>query len=153
PLQFRANPFKGGFTIACGLHAIIDYLTGLRFDESDTDYLSTLTGNDGKPLFDPNFLTYLRGLRLRCDIDAVPEGTVVFPYEPLVTVRGPILECQLLETALLNQINFASLIASKAARICMAARWEPVLEFGLRRAQGIDGGVTASRAAYVGGCA
>lgn len=151
--QFRANPFGGGFTVACGLHSLMDYASALRFAETDTDYLGTLTGNDGKPLFDRGFLDYLRALELRCDVDAVPEGTVVFPYEPLARVRGPVLQCQLLETALLNILNFETLIATKAARVCMAAQWEPVLEFGLRRAQGIDGGVTASRAAYVGGCA
>src|SRR6185295_7539527 len=95
----------------------------------------------------------LRKLRLACDVEAVPEGTVVFPHEPLLRVQGPILQAQLLETPLLNFLNFQTLIATKAARICMAARGEPVIEFGLRRAQGIDGALTASRAAYVGGCA
>src|SRR5690606_3022346 len=108
---------------------------------------------DGAPLFEPAFLDYLAGLRLSCDVDAVPEGTVVFPYQPLGRVRGPIIEAEILEPALLNFVNFQTLIATKAARVCQAAQGEPVLEFGLRRAQGIDGGLAASRAAFVGGCA
>ena len=111
------------------------------------------TGNDGRPLFDPAFLRELAELRLACDVDAVPEGTVVFPYEPLVRVRGPLLQAQLVETALLNFVNFQTLIATKAARVVLAARGDEVIDFGLRRAQGIDGGLSASRAAYVGGCA
>jgi nicotinate phosphoribosyltransferase len=103
-------------------------------------------------LFDPEFLTYLRDFTFTCDIDAIPEGTAVFPNEPLLRVSGPIIQGQLVETALLNFINFQSLIATKAARICQATQGEPVLEFGLRRAQGIDGALAASRAAYIGGC-
>jgi len=152
-MSFRKHPFGGGFTVACGLHETIDYINQLRFDDSDLSYLATLTGNDGKPLFEARFLDYLRALDFSCDLDAVPEGTLIFPYEPLVRVSGPLLQAQLLETPLLNLINFPTLIATKAARICLAAEGEPVLEFGLRRAQGIDGGVTASRAAFVGGCA
>jgi len=151
-LYFRENPFNGGFTVACGLQYVIEYLRDFHFAEDDLAYLATVTGSDGKPLFPPEFLDYLRGLRLACDIDAIPEGTVVFPHEPLVRVRGPILQAQILETALLNMINFQTLIATRAARTCRAARGEPVIEFGLRRAQGIDGGVTVARAAYVGGC-
>src|SRR5205823_14596744 len=101
----------------------------------------------------PSILDFLRVLKLDCDLYAVPEGTVVFPQEPLLRVHGPILHGQLVETALLNFINFQSLIATKAARICLAAQGDPVIEFGLRRAQGIDGALTASRAAYIGGCA
>jgi nicotinate phosphoribosyltransferase len=152
-LFFRTNPFKGGFTVACGLARATEFLERFRFDDLDLAYLASLAGNDGRPLFEPAFLEYLRSMELRCDIDAVPEGTVVFPHEPLVRVRGPIAQCQILETPLLNILNFESLIATKAARICLAARGEPVLEFGLRRAQGIDGALAASRAAYVGGCA
>src|SRR5262249_51138608 len=112
-----------------------------------------LTGRNDKPLFEPAFLDFLGGLRLRCDVDAVPEGTVVFPHEPIVRVQGPILHGQLLETPLLNLLNFSTLVATKAARVCLAARGDAVVEFGLRRAQGVDGALTASRAAYVGGCA
>jgi nicotinate phosphoribosyltransferase len=149
---FRRNPFGSGYSVACGLHYVTDFLRDLRFEASDADYLASLTGNDGKPLFEPSFLKHLQAMEWRVDLDAVPEGTVVYPHEPLVRVRGPILQCQILETPLLNILNFQTLIATKAARICHAARGEPVIEFGLRRAQGIDGGLAASRAAYVGGC-
>ena len=152
-LSFRKNPFKGGFTLACGLADAMDYLQRLRFDESDLDYLATLEGRDGKPLFKRAFLDYLRAFEFRCDVDAVPEGSAVFPHEPLVRVQGPILQAQLVETGLLYFINFQSLIATKAARVCLAARGDPVIEFGLRRAQGADGAVAACRAAYIGGCA
>lgn len=150
---FRRHPFDGGFTVACGLHSLIETLTQATFDDSDLDYLATLEGRDGRPLFEAAFLDALRNFRLACDIDAVPEGTVVFPFEPLVRVTGPLMQAQLLETIILNIINFQTLIATKAARICTAAQGEPVIEFGLRRAQGPDGGLSASRAAYVGGCA
>jgi len=151
-LSFRIAPFQGGFTIACGLAAAIEYLKRFQFSESDLTYLGSITGRDGKPLFDQRFLDFLKDLGMTCDIDAIPEGTVVFPQEPLVRVQGPILQAQILETALLNFFNFQTLIATKAARICLAAEGDPVIEFGLRRAQGIDGGLTASRAAYIGGC-
>jgi nicotinate phosphoribosyltransferase len=151
-LAFRSNPFHAGFSLACGLHDAIDYLTDLRFDESDIAYLASLKGNDGGPLFaDRGFLDYLRGFRFTCDLDAIAEGTPVFPYEPLLRVCGPMLQAQLVETPLLTIVNFQTLIATKAARVCFAAQGEPVLDFGLRRAQGFDGGITASRAAYVGG--
>ena len=152
-LGFRRNPFRGGYSVACGLSTAIEYLKTQRFTDEDLAYLGTLTGNDGKPLFENAFFEYLRGMRFTCDIDAIPEGTVVFPNEPLVRVRGPILQCQILETPLLNIMNFQTLIATKAARICHATGGEPVLEFGLRRAQGMDGALAASRAAYLGGCA
>ena len=152
-LSFRKQPFGGGFSVACGLHDAIEYLHRFRFDAADLEYLSTLKGNDGNPLFDGGFLDYLARFEFKCDVDAMPEGTAVFAYEPLVRVTGPILQAQIVETPLLNLINFQTLIATKAARVCLAAGDEPVLEFGLRRAQGIDGGVTASRAAFVGGCA
>lgn len=151
-LSFRQNPFGGGYTLANGLHAAIEFLSDFHFDRGDLDYLSSITGNDGKPLFERGFLDYLGSMELTCDIDAVPEGTATFSHEPLVRVKGPILQAQIIETPLLNLINFASLIATKASRICQAARGEPVIEFGLRRAQGIDGAMTASRAAFVGGC-
>lgn len=152
-LVFRKAPFRSGFTIAAGLSTAIDFLKSFQFSEDDLAFLATLTGNDGKTLFEPAFLAYLRSLRLACDVDAIPEGTVAFPNEPLLRVQGPILQCQLLETALLNMINFQTLIATKAARVCLATRGEPVVEFGLRRAQGVDGALAASRAAYIGGCA
>ena len=151
-LSFRTAPFAGGFTVACGLAQAIEFIRDFRFEPSDLTYLATIVGRDRQPLFDRQFLEHLSKLRFTCDVDAVPEGTVVFPHEPLLRVQGPILQGQLLETPLLNFINFQTLIATKAARISMAARGEPVIEFGLRRAQGVDGGLTASRAAYVGGC-
>ncbi|TDE16469.1 nicotinate phosphoribosyltransferase [Dyadobacter psychrotolerans] len=150
-LYFRKHPFQGGFTIACGLSSVIDYLNEYRFDEADLEYVGSLTGSDGEKLFEPGFLDYLRTMELQCSVDAVPEGTVVFPNEPLLRVQGPILQCQLLETPLLNLINFQSLVATKAARMRLVAKDDSLLEFGLRRAQGPDGGMTASRAAYIGG--
>jgi nicotinate phosphoribosyltransferase len=152
-LTFREAPFQGGFTIASGLESAIQWLKDFRFSDSDLAYLATIPARDKQPLFGKDFLNYLKKLRFSCDMHAMPEGTVAFPHEPLLRVQGPLLQAQLLETPLLNFLNFQSLIATKAARICLAARGEPVIEFGLRRAQGIDGGLTASRAAYVGGCA
>jgi nicotinate phosphoribosyltransferase len=151
-LFFRSNPFHGGFAVACGLDRALDYLESFRFAPEDLDYLETLAGNDGRPLFHRSFLDRLGTLRLSCDVDAVPEGTVVFPYEPLLRVRGPLLHAQLVETALLNLVNFETLIATKSARVGLAARGDAVIDFGLRRAQGLDGGLSASRAAIVGGC-
>lgn len=150
-LNFRKSPFKGGFALACGLEAVVEYLEKFRLDEDDLNYLQTLTGADGKPLFEEAFLQYLNGLRFSCDVNAMPEGTVAFPHEPLLRIRGPLLQAQIIETPLLNLINFQTLIATKSARVCLAADGDPVLEFGLRRAQGIDGGLSASRAAYIGG--
>jgi nicotinate phosphoribosyltransferase len=152
-VTFRENPFGGQFTVACGLATAIDFLRSFHFTETEVAYLATQRGNDRKPLFDSDFLDYMRDLQLNCDIDAIPEGTLVFPNEPLIRIIGPIIECQLLETALLNIFNFQSLIATKAARVCLAAKRDPVIEFGLRRSQGVDGGLTAARAAYIGGCA
>ncbi len=152
-LFFRENPFGGGFSVACGLEQALDYLEHLRFTAADIAYLSRLPGSDGLPLFSAEFLSWLSELEFSCDVDAVPEGTVVFPREPLLRVTGPIAQCQIVETALLNCINFQTLVATKAARVCLAAGGDRVVEFGLRRAQGPDGGLSASRAAYVGGCA
>ncbi len=149
---FRDNPFKGGYAIACGMANIASLVEGFHFSEKDIAYLASIPAPGGGALFDSEFLSYLHELRLTLDIDAVLEGTVVFPNDPLVRVTGPILQCQLIETALLNCINFETLIATKAARICLEAK-TPVAEFGLRRAQGENGGVAASRAAVVGGCA
>ncbi len=151
-VTFRENPFAGQFTVACGLATTIDFLRTFHFTDTDVDYLASQRGNDGKPLFDSGFLDYLRGLQLTCDVDAIPEGTLNFPNEPLIRVRGPVIQCQLVETALLTILNFQSLIATKAARVRLAAKNDAVIEFGLRRAQGIDGGLTAARAAYIGGC-
>jgi len=152
-LSFRRPPFRGGFAIAAGLEDVLTYLETFRVGPDDVEYLATLRGGGDRPLFEPGFLEALGSLRLNCDVDAVPEGTVVYGQEPLLRVRGSILEGQLLETALLNQINFQTLVATKAARICLMAGADPVLEFGLRRAQGPDGALSASRAAYIGGCA
>src|SRR6266498_1393051 len=152
-VTFRENPFGGGFTVACGLATAIDILRTFRFTETQMDYLASQNGNDGRPLFDFRFLDHLRSLRLTCDIDAIPEGTLVFPNEPLIRICGPIIQCQLLETALLNILNFQSLIATKAARICLSAENDAVIEFGLRRAQGVNGGLSSARATYIGGCA
>ncbi len=151
-LFFRNNPFGGGYVIAAGLEPALEFLREFRFTADDLSFLGSIQGNDGQRLFAPAFLDYLERLELSVDLDAIPEGTLVFPHEPLLRVQGPILQCQLLETALLNIVNFQSLIATKASRIVLAAKNDPVLEFGLRRAQGIDGALAASRAAYIGGC-
>lgn len=152
-LFFRENPFGGGYAVAAGAEPVADLLENLRFGGDDLAYLAALEGNDGRPLFDDRFIAWLRSLRFTCDVDAVPEGTIVFAHEPLLRVRGPIAQAQIIETALLNIVNFQTLIATKAARVCHAAGDGPVLEFGARRAQGVDGALAASRAAYIGGCA
>ena len=151
-MYFRNYPFKGGYAIACGMAQLAELVEAYRFTEADIDYLAGLPAPGGGKLFGEGFLEYLANFRLTVDIDAVVEGTPVFPNEPLVRVTGPILECQLIETPLLNCVNFQTLVATKAARVCQAAA-APVAEFGLRRAQGPAGGVWASRAAVVGGCA
>ena len=152
-MSYRYNPFEGGFSIACGLSHVIELVRGFRFEGEDIAYLAELRGNDDAPLFEKRFLEYLSDMRLTCDIDAMPEGTVAFPHEPLIRISGPIAQCQILESAVLNMINFQTLIATKAARVCNAAQGDAVLEFGLRRAQGVDGALAASRASYIGGCA
>ncbi|MFR5827746.1 MAG: hypothetical protein ACLUE1_01045 [Adlercreutzia equolifaciens] len=119
-MYFRDYPFKGGYAVACGMAQLADLVETFRFSEEDIAYLASLDAPAGGPLFDPAFLEYLRDLRLSVDIDAVPEGTIVFPHEPLVRVTGPIMQCQLIETALLNMVNFQTLIATKAARVCAA---------------------------------
>lgn len=151
-LHFRTTPFEGGYSIACGLGYVVDFVDSFRFTDDDIAYLDGLRGNDGERLLERDFLDYLRRLELTCDIAALPEGTVVFPQEPLVRVQGPLIQCQLLETPLVNMVNFQTLIATKASRVCAAAQGDPVIEFGLRRAQGFDGALAASRAAYIGGC-
>lgn len=151
-MYFRDYPFQGGYAIACGMAQLADILDAYRFSDDDRSYLATLEAPGGGKLFSDAFLEYLRTFELDVSVDAVPEGTVVFPNEPIVRVQGPIMQCQMLETMLLNCVSFQTLIATKAARICQAAGGRPVTEFGLRRAQGL-GGIWASRAAVVGGCA
>jgi nicotinate phosphoribosyltransferase len=151
-LFFRQQPFNSGYAITCGLSDAIDYLQNFEFQPDDLAYLAELRGSDGKPLFEAGFLDYLKTLRFACDVDAIPEGNVVFPHEPLLRISGSLLQGQLFETALLNIVNFQTLIATKSARICLAAKGNPVMEFGLRRAHGPDGALAASRAAYIGGC-
>ncbi|MFD1188140.1 nicotinate phosphoribosyltransferase [Pontibacter rugosus] len=150
-LYFRKHPFEGGYTVAAGLEHAVQYLQQLTFTDDDLLYLGSLKGSQGQPLFETAFLDYLRQMEFSCDVDAIPEGTVVFPSEPLIRVRGPLLQAQLIETPLLNIINFETLIATKAARIKEAAKGDQVIEFGMRRAQGIDGALSATRAAYIGG--
>jgi len=150
--SFRENPFRGGFAILSGIEELRNYLLDWGYSGSDCQWLATLKADDGSSLFDADFLKALGKLRMDFDVAAVPEGTVVFAGAPLVRVTGSLISCQLIETALMNRLNFETLIATKAARCYIAADGDPVLEFGLRRAQGPDGGVTASRAAYVGGC-
>ena len=152
-MYFRDTPFKGGYAIACGMAQLADMVDTYAFSGEDIDYLSKIPAPGGGALFAADFLEWLRDFKLTVDIDAVPEGQVVFPNEPLVRVKGPIMQCQLLEAALLNCVNFQTLIATKAARVCLAAQDAPVAEFGLRRAQGAGGGLWASRASIVGGCA
>ena len=151
-LFYRKKPFKGGYAIAAGLELVVDFVQNFGFDESDRAYLTTLLSQDGSPLFDRDFIDYLSHLKCTCSIDAVPEGRLIFENEPIIRVKGPLLQAQLLETALLNIVNYQTLIATKSARICHAANGAPVMEFGLRRAQGFDGGLAASRAAFIGGC-
>lgn len=143
---YRNNPCGNGFAIAAGLDQMIDYIKNLRFEKDDLDYLRSLE------IFDDEFLSYLADFHFSGDIYAIPEGTVVFPREPLVKVIAPIMEAQLVETAILNIINHQSLIATKAARVVNAARGDGIMEFGLRRAQGPDAGTYGARAAVIGGC-
>jgi nicotinate phosphoribosyltransferase len=152
-LTFRRAPFGGGYAIAAGIAPALAYLQRLRFTADDLGYLASLRDSENAPLFPAGFLDYLRELRFACSVDVVPEGSLVFAHEPILRVRGPIVHAQLVETPLLTLINYQTLVATKASRVCQAARGAPVLEFGLRRAQGIDGGLSASRAAYIGGVA
>ena len=143
---YRANPDNGGYALCAGLAQIIEYIEQLHFDSSDISYLRSLG------MFEEDFLSYLETFHFSGDLYAVPEGTVIFPREPLVKVIAPIMEAQLIETAILNILNHQSLIATKAARVCYAAQGDGVMEFGLRRAQGPDAGVYGARAAVIGGC-
>ena len=144
---FRHIPDNGGFAIMAGVEQMVNYLKDLRFTEEDIEYLR------GKKIFAEEFLDYLAGFKFVCDVWAVPEGTPIFPGEPIVTVRGPALQAQFVETMILLCVNHQSLIATKTNRIVRAARGRAVLEFGSRRAQGFDGAVFGARAAYIGGCA
>ena len=152
-LTFRRPPFGGAYAIAAGIAPALAYLRRFRFTADDVAYLATLRDHDGAQLFPAGFLDYLRELKFTCSVDAVPEGAAVFAHEPIVRVRGPIAQAQLVETPLLTLVNYQTLVATKAARVVQAARGGSVLEFGLRRAQGVDGGIGASRASYIGGCA
>ena len=143
---YRSNPSGSGYAICAGLEQVIEYVKNLHFSEGDIEYLRSLK------LFQEPFLEYLKTFRFTGDIYAIPEGTVVFPNEPLVKVVAPIMEAQLLEPALLNMINHQSLIATKASRVCYAAEGDGIMEFGLRRAQGPDAGIYGARAAMIGGC-
>lgn len=144
---YRTNPCGGAFAITAGLEQMIEYIENLKFTDEDIKYLRSLN------IFEEDFLEYLSNFRFTGDIYAIPEGTVVFPREPLVKVVAPIMEAQLVETAILNIINHQSLIATKAARVCYAAKGDAIMEFGLRRAQGPDAGIFGARAAIIGGCA
>ena len=143
---YRKNPCDGGYAICAGLDQVIDYIKNLHFSAEDISYLR------GLHIFDEDFLSYLETFRFSGDIYAIPEGTLIFPREPLIKVIAPIMEAQLVETAILNIINHQSLIATKAARVCYAAGSDGVMEFGLRRAQGPDSGTYGARAAVIGGC-
>ncbi len=151
-LFFRKAPFKGSFAIAAGIQPAIEWLQDFKFSADEISYLGQLRTANGQLLFEPEFLKYLTDLELDLDVHGMPEGSLAFPHEPILRIEGPILHAQLVETALLNLVNFSTLIATKAARICSAAEGDPVLEFGYRRAQGPDGGLLASRSAYIGGC-
>ena len=148
---YRDRPFGSAFAVMCGTAEIPALVENMRFTDEDIAYLASLAAPAGGRMFNPGFLEYLRGFRMHVDIDAVPEGELVFPREPMVRVCGPALECQLLETALLNTIGFQTLVATKTARVVQAAKGRPVSEFGLRRAQGPDGGMAVARASYVAG--
>ena len=143
---FRNNPHSGGYSVCAGLQQVIEYIEGLHFADEDISYLKTLN------LFSDKFLSYLKDFKFTGDIYAIPEGSVIFPKEPIMKIVAPIMEAQLIETALLNIINHQSLIATKASRVVFAANGDTVLEFGLRRAQGPDAGIYGARAAMIAGC-
>ncbi len=143
---FRSNPMDSGYSICAGLDQVIDYVKNLKFEEQDITYLRSLG------IFEEDFLAYLKTFRFSGDIYAITEGSVMFPREPMIKVIAPIMEAQLVETAILNIINHQSLIATKASRVCYAAKGDGIMEFGLRRAQGPDAGTYGARAAMIGGC-
>ena len=152
-LFYRKAPFKGSFSIFSGLDRVIELVENFKFDEGDIDWLRHLNGNDEKPLFEEGFLSFLSDFKLEVDLDSLAEGTVAFPNTPMVRVKGNIIACQLLETPLLNLVNFDTLATTKAVRICLAAKSSEVFELGLRRAQTPEAGMRASRAAWIAGCA
>lgn len=143
---YREVPDNGGFAIMAGVEQLIEYLNNIKFEDEDIEYLKS------KKCFSQGFLEYLRNFKFSCDIWSVPEGTPIFPYEPIVIVRGPVIQAQFIETMVLLTINHQSLIATKTNRIVRAAQGRPVMEFGSRRAQGYDGAILGARAAYIGGC-
>jgi nicotinate phosphoribosyltransferase len=152
---FRDNPFGGGYAVCAGLAYVayfVQYLKEYGFSPANAQFLASLSGNDGNPLFSKAYLDFLQRMRWELQVDAMPEGSVVFAHEPIIRVYGPIIACQIIESFVLTEMNFQTLIATKAARICLATGWEPVSEQGLRRAHGLDGALTVSRAAYIGGC-
>lgn len=151
-LYYRKPPFGEDYVVTSGLDTVIQFLENFRYTWDDIVFLGRQQDSKGAPLFDEGFLNYLQRFQFQCSIDAVPEGSIVFPNQPILRIKGPLLQAQLIETALLTIINFSSLISTKATRVVRAAAGDPVLEFGFRRAQGLDGAVTASRAAYIGGC-
>ena len=144
---FRKNPFNGGFSILAGNETLMDHIMNFRFSEEDIEYLSE------QKIFEKGFLDYLRTFKFSGDLYTMDEGTVIFPQEPIVRIHANLIEAQILEGVILNQINFQSLIATKTARIWLASKKAPIMEFGLRRAQGYDGAMSATRAAYIGGAA
>lgn len=150
---FRENPCNGGFAVVCGTGQLASLVEGFHYSVDDVAYLASLQAPGGGALFSPEFLEWLAAWRPRLTVEALREGDLAFPREPIVRVTGPMIDCQLVESPLLNVVNFETLVATKAARVCLAAEGRPVAEFGLRRAQGPDGALSASRAAYVGGCA
>ena len=152
-LSFRTLPFGGGYAVAAGLDDALAVLEDFHFGPADIEYLRALRGAGDKPLFGADFLERLAAFEFVCDVDAIPEGTVVFANEPLLRVKGPLIQAQLVESMLLTVIGFQTLAATKAARVVEAAGDAPVLEFGMRRAQGPDGALSAARAAYIGGVA
>jgi len=150
-LYFRRNPFRGGYAIAAGLEDAVRAVAATRFSEEDVRYLGSLRTSAGNPLFSEGFLKYLSGYRFHGSLWAIPEGTVVFPNEPLLQARGNLIECQMIETILLCHINFQTLVATKAARMWEASNHGVIVEFGLRRAHGPNGAMSACRAAFIGG--
>ncbi|MCH9611749.1 MAG: Nicotinate phosphoribosyltransferase pncB2 [Chlamydiia bacterium] len=149
---FRKKPFGGEVAVCAGLETLVQFIESFRFSDDDIAYLKTIQGVNKKPFFEPAFLDYLREFRFDLDLFAVPEGTPVSAYQPMIRVEGPIIAAQLIESPLLNIINFQTLIATKGSRVSWVAGESEVIEFGLRRAQGYDGALSATRASFIGGC-